>query len=425
MIGHAGCLHVVDLGDKMQPTKDAQVAKKRMQDCVYWERKLEHFEEQMKEFKVALPRIEGTDMRLAVGNVLEEIEKEIDPVEEELVMHVTFQRDQKQTICALVEQLHVLHIAREQHWQDRVEDMEEAPRRGVGGELLDDDMSLPLLNSPSTSPVVSNVSFRTFICGTITQSQQALFQRMLYRISRGNAISDFTVIEGGVESARGERVAKSVFVIMLIGTQLHKRITKMCSLFEAAVYHTPASPAEIDRLLRVLPRELDEKRDILGRTERAVESLLRRLAFRADGSSPLRDWQLALHKEAEVAKTLMQCHFYTTMLCIEGWCCLNDVNRLQDSLSQFVRNTKRPLQFEVNPRHPLKQPSSPPTYFKTNKFTAPFQVIVDTVVVSVVSVDVFVVVALLCAGIDIVVIFSKMRCAVFCDVLYLCAETGS
>lgn len=138
VIGEHGCFHVVDLGDKLQPSKDAMTAKKRLQDCGHWERKLQSFEDQMKEFGVDVPLIEGGDMR-AQGDVLEAVEAFISPIESELVMNVQFQRENKRLICAAIEHQHVLRVCRDLELQDRVQDMYQPPILGGGSDEEKDE----------------------------------------------------------------------------------------------------------------------------------------------------------------------------------------------------------------------------------------------------------------------------------------------
>ena len=127
-----------------------------------------------------------------------------------------------------------------------------------------------------------------------------------------------------------------------------------------------------------LEQELVDKRAVNGRTEESIYNLLSRLAYDA-GSSPLVDWEFALHKEKAICNIFMKSHFYLTMIAVEGWCPTVELNDFKDACRNAVIGTGHPpAAVEVNPANPLRAPDTPPTYFRLNKFTATFQGIVDT-----------------------------------------------
>jgi hypothetical protein len=80
---------------------------------------------------------------------------------------------------------------------------------------------------------------------------------MLYRVSRGNAFARFQHIDEPLhDRTTDETVSKSVFCVVLIGTQLVQKVRRLCTLLGATVYETPSSREESEAWLEQLAREV-------------------------------------------------------------------------------------------------------------------------------------------------------------------------
>lgn len=85
--------------------------------------------------------------------------------------------------------------------------------------------------------------FHNYICGVIPVAQQLLFERMLFRTSRGNAYARFQELEEDLDDVQtGEPVHKAVFYVVYLGNTLQRRIEKMCDFFRASRHEVPENP---------------------------------------------------------------------------------------------------------------------------------------------------------------------------------------
>ncbi|KAL9322803.1 hypothetical protein ACSQ67_010856 [Phaseolus vulgaris] len=90
----------------------------------------------------------------------------------------------------------------------------------------------------------------------------------------------------------------------------------------------------------------------------------------------LAKWMNMVRREKAVYDTLNMLNFDVTKKCLvgEGWCPLLAKTQMQEALQRatFDSNSQVGIIF-----HPLEAVESPPTYFRTNTFTNPYQEIVD------------------------------------------------
>jgi V-type H+-transporting ATPase subunit a len=229
-----------------------------------------------------------------------------------------------------------------------------------------------------------DVAFSETLSGAISTTKQIMFERMLFRVSRGNAIVNFREVEAPVNDPQtGEPVQKTVFSIIAIkANQMQKRITKICAFFGANLYTVPRSIADFERELTVSHRKLVEHRAVLGKTSERISEVLVRLGVGPDGRSPLVDWTTALQQELGVCETLKRTFLLQgggfgnqqTVVVLLGWVPtmhFADLRRTVDGVNKEL-SSQQVVVSEQEPKH------SPPTYFRTNEFTGPFQQIVDT-----------------------------------------------
>jgi V-type H+-transporting ATPase subunit a len=371
-LGELGKLHIVDLSSKEAPSKQHLHYKKRVLECGTWERKLKSLEEEMKTRGIRVPDASSGDTRN--DDELAALQRYLDPIERELLQSTNFQKRNQQLMSEAEERLHVLNVC--QHLELKgVEEVKEGGPR-IGGMQADDNMDLPLLSHRDEPQ--GEAKFRNYVCGTIPVAQQIMFQRMIYRVSRGIAFSRFEDIAEPIEDQQGNMVLKSVFWVVVLGEQLYQRITKMCSIFNATVFPIPDTRDGFEQQITAIQSELREKRQVKDKTNAQIHALLSKVAGH-EGDSPLRDWQLAVHKERYICETFMKAHFYLTMISIEGWIPVENLHDLKLCFQRAVKDTGYPVAVpDPDPQSPLREPGSPPTYFKTNKFTQVFQGIVDT-----------------------------------------------
>jgi len=413
-IGVMNKLHVIDLGasEGQAPSKEHQHYKRRLADCQFWDRKLTALQDELEKFDIpnegSISNIDYVPQPIVSADILVTVQQMVEPLERELNSSVNFLKENRRLIATATERRHTLQLCKDLDLAGQARMMARAAAAAASDPsargLLEASPSASSLSPPSGSndgfsgigeeakhgvDEEAGVSgalvrdpkdqFRNFLCGIIAVDQQAQFRRMLYRVSRGNAFARFADIAGTLEDpATGEQQRKSVFYVMVLGQQLLQRITRMCELFKASIYALPATKEETLQQLAHLREEVLDKEEINRKTEESIVALLSRLG-NDNGTSPLRNYQVALQEEKAICSVMMKAHYYLTMICIEGWVPATEIGPLTSVIKAAVAGTGHPAAaLEVEPRNPIKLAGRVPTYFKLTKFTEAYQGIVDT-----------------------------------------------
>ena len=283
--------------------------KKRLADCVLWERQLQRYVLLRQSYPSIpkLPIIDGGDVihevEIRSADLLESLESEFNPFEAQLVFNASFQKEGIQTLETLrerrwvVEMMHGLNLNNEVaklHGQVagqsghsaaisailsvatpelfavacKVRVHQRSPktsmavqRRKSHSVSLHQHLVQPLA-SPLPLEIVSNRS----LCGTLPIENQQSLSRMLYRLSRGNALvrfSDDAASTDGQSCGLKEESrfqlssatavpsdTKVVFYVLFLGTHLAPRITKLVELSGGTMYELPAAARQVEDALR-------------------------------------------------------------------------------------------------------------------------------------------------------------------------------
>jgi V-type H+-transporting ATPase subunit a len=272
----------------------------------------------------------------------------------------------------------------------------ELPGRGeLGGD--DDESEL----KERKVDVESDGRIRSDVVGLITPAMFPNFNRMLYRVTRGNAFVRSSDISFEYE---GETRSYTVFMVVVAGKDLAQRIRRMMKSFNAEVIDTPTSKEAYPGVISQLETELRDQRVAMDTTRRRILQLLRTIAGDASGSQ-LRyinshylfclwfasqflivlmansEWQSLAIEEKSIADAMTKCQFYVSMTAIEGWVPTAYLPDLRYHVRRATEGTGHPpAVVDCEPHNTIKQPKpdKKPTYFETDKYTAVFQGIVDT-----------------------------------------------
>lgn len=107
-----------------------------------------------------------------------------------------------------------------------------------------------------------------FVAGVIQRERVAGFERMLWRISRGNVFLRQTDIGTKLEDpATGNPLYKTAFVAFFQGEQLKSRIKKVCAGYHASLYPCPSVPEERLDMLSGVKNRLEDLKMVLGQTQ--------------------------------------------------------------------------------------------------------------------------------------------------------------
>jgi V-type H+-transporting ATPase subunit a len=210
-----------------------------------------------------------------------------------------------------------------------------------------------------------------FITGVVDSKVFLAFERVLWRATRGNLYLRHAVIEEEIrDMATGEPVSKDVFIIFYQGTRVEQKVRKICDAFKANQYPCPQSAAERKALLAEVNSRLREVDLVLHRGGEVRRAILRRVGLEAPS------WQDKLQREKAIFSVMNMMNYDLGRKCLiaNGWCPVTATADIQEALRKGVRRTGTtvPSILSVLPSDEI-----PPTHFKTNKFTAVFQEMVD------------------------------------------------
>ena len=152
---------------------------------------------------------------------------------------------------------------------------------------------------------------------------------------------------------------------------MRRRISKIIQHLGATEYTIPSSSRDYLSTRRDIEIKLHEYRQVLTRTDDEIHNLLSSIAFErpqlvsseVPTVSPWVNWKNALEQERLICDVLKKCDTGSSisrMITAEGWVPTEQLDNLRGALHRAVRssqNKQAALQI-------IRNPSSPPTYFK-------------------------------------------------------------
>ena len=165
--------------------------------------------------------------------------------------------------------------------------------------------------------------------GVMDRARVAGFERMLWRISKGNVFVRFADIEENMEDPRtGEELVKSVFVIFYQGKALATAIKKICDGFHGTVYSCPSRAEERRQMMAGVKDRLEDLQIVIDQTTQ------HRLSLLTAAAANLRRNFVKIRKMKSIYHILN--HFSlregARVMLGEGWLPVSDLNNVRSSL---------------------------------------------------------------------------------------------
>ena len=210
--------------------------------------------------------------------------------------------------------------------------------------------------------------------GVLPVDKRETFTRVIWRVTRGNAIVHFSSRPAGMRQAsssgEAEEVEKVAFAIFFSGRVIEDKISKLCATMEAHRYHVPKGLTERTNLLRQLKRDIQDHVAITSSAERRQAELLGKLA------RSLREKERMVLQEKAIFVTM---NLFNTLVSnrtviAEGWVPVESLPALRSALQRGMKRSGAATPSVV---HVLKADLTPPTFIKTNKLTESFQALND------------------------------------------------
>ncbi|XP_034046242.1 V-type proton ATPase 116 kDa subunit a isoform X2 [Thalassophryne amazonica] len=321
--------------------------------CEEMHRKLRFVEKEIK--KADIPVIDtGENPEVPFPRDMIDLEATFEKLENELKEINTNQEALKKNFLELTELKHILR--RTQQFFEEMED----PSLEESSILLD----------PNEPNKVAPLRLG-FVAGVIGRERIPTFERMLWRVCRGNVFLRQADIEDALEDpSTSDCVYKSVFIIFFQGDQLKNRVKKICEGFRASLYPCPETSQERKEMLAGVNARIDDLQMVLNQTEDHRQRVLQAAA------KTLRVWFIKVRKMKAIYHTLNLCNIDVTQKCLiaEVWCPVSDLDSIQFALRRGTEKSGSTVPSILNR---MQTQQTPPTYNKTNKFTCGFQNIVD------------------------------------------------
>ncbi|XP_031130628.1 V-type proton ATPase subunit a3-like [Ipomoea triloba] len=228
------------------------------------------------------------------------------------------------------------------------------------------------LEAPLLSELDASKQVRLgFITGLVPKEKSMAFERILFRATRGNVLlRQSEVDEPVIDPISGEKVEKNVFLVFFSGERAKNKILKICDAFGANRYPFAEELGKQAQLITEVSGKISELKTAIDAGFLHRGNLLQSIAEEFDR------WNVLVRREKSIYHTLNMLSIDVTKKCLvaEGWSPTSATKEIQDALQRAGHDSNSEIGaiFRV-----LGTRESPPTYFKTNKFTSAFQEIVD------------------------------------------------
>ncbi|KAL9890426.1 V-type proton ATPase 116 kDa subunit a1 [Glossina fuscipes] len=353
-LGETGCVQFRDLNSGVNAFQRKFVTEVRR--CDELQRKIRYIETEIKKDGIILPGITDDIPRAPNPREIIDLEAHLEKTENEILELAQNEVNLKSNFLELTELRKVLENTQGFFSDQEVLNLDSS-NRGITG-----------------MPDESNAQNRGrlgFVAGVIKRERVFSFERMLWRISRGNVFLRRSDLDEPLnDPTTGHPIYKTVFVAFFQGEQLKNRIKKVCTGFHASMYPCPSSHTEREEMVKGVCTRLEDLKMVLSQTEDHRSRVL------ATVSKNLPSWSIMIKKMKAIYHTLNLFNMDVTKKCLIGECWVpsKDLPVVQKALSDGSAAVGSTIPSFLNV---IETNEQPPTFNRTNKFTRGFQNLID------------------------------------------------
>lgn len=250
--------------------------------------------------------------------------------------------------------------------------------------LLDNAAEEGRADQPDENGIGGGAFELEFVAGTIDRARMPTFERVLWRVLRGNLYLNWAEIDEPLTSAmaslpasasqaeqeKAKAMRKVVFIIFAHGNELLGKIRKISESLGANVVPVDPNPTVRENSLRDVTSRIEDISVVLYNTNQTRRNAVSGIA------EALAGWWAVVRQEKLIYATMNKFSHdqRRSALVSEGWVPTRDIASVQQAL---YRATERLGTGAPAILQELRTSAKPPTFHRTNKFTEGFQAIVD------------------------------------------------
>ena len=262
----------------------------------------------------------------------------------------------------------------------------------------------------------STTSNLNFMTGVVNAEYELKMKRMIFRISRGHAVTTFYNLDINNEeylltssvrqrgfSFRGDdskkkelpqltsiiksqefgkfNTNKKIFTVIFTGGEgniLLQKILKACEIFQASRYPVPKN-SEIKEEIDNITLDIKDKKELITSIEKNLNDLIL-IDNKLHGKKGFKYslYKLYFEQQKMIYTTLNKCILRENFIDGQVWIPKQSLSEVENLLKNIFENKENKLNAHLEDLEIDEELHSPPTYIKTNEFTSIFQLIVDT-----------------------------------------------
>eukprot|EP00924_Labyrinthula_sp_SR-Ha-C_P009885 snap_masked-scaffold_21-processed-gene-2.23-mRNA-1 protein AED:0.01 eAED:0.01 QI:0/-1/0/1/-1/1/1/0/774 len=210
----------------------------------------------------------------------------------------------------------------------------------------------------------TELSFQ-YLCGTIAAEEKSKFERVLFRMSRGNLLIKFFPLELSEDekNLNLNLEQKTMFLVFFNSSYIKEKMLKIADAFSAQLFSVESADSSAEKVLR-------DQVAVLQKAEGDIELSLKEL------TQWVQIWDWIVRREKAIYLVLNSSkQEVKNILRLEGWILKQKKEQVIQKVSESFKSVD--LSFKA-PYEAQNKDNQIPTYFETNKVTSVFQTLIDT-----------------------------------------------